>query len=37
MKLLNKISVLFLFAAVLFTACNKENIDDIIPEDKAFQ
>ncbi len=37
MKFLNKITVLLLFVALFFTACQKENIDEIIPEDPAFQ
>lgn len=37
MNFLNKLSVLFLFTALLLTACNKENIDEIVPEDPNFQ
>lgn len=37
MKILNKISFLALFVAILLTACQKENIDVIIPEDPGYQ
>lgn len=33
MNTLNKISFLIFFVAIFFTACQKENIDEIIPED----
>lgn len=32
MNIINKVSFLVLFVAILFTACDKENIDEIIPE-----
>lgn len=37
MKIVNRISFLFLFMAILILACQKENIDKIIPEDPDYQ
>lgn len=36
MKILSKISFLFLLSALVFTSCQKENIDIIIPDDPGF-
>lgn len=37
MKMLLKTSFLLLLAAVLFTACEQENLEEIVPEDPGFQ
>ena len=36
MKILSKICLLFLSSVLIFTSCQKENIDVIIPEDPGF-
>ncbi|MBK9255176.1 MAG: hypothetical protein IPM42_06770 [Saprospiraceae bacterium] len=37
MKILNSISLLALFIVIIFSSCQKENIDEIIPKDTVYQ